>query len=690
MGVSFASYEIARSGLFVNERGLYVTGHNISNVNTPGYVRQQAMITTAQYKTENNKYGLLQYGLGADIQQIRQIRHTFLDSIYRQESTTLGYWESRSKTLQDVQSILGEPMGAGLQNVMNQFWDSWQELSKAPDNLTVRALVRQRGEALVHHANHVGSQLTKLQNDLNSEISVRINEINELTSKIARLNEEIAKVEVSGDSANDFRDQRNSAVDRLCKLANVDVTEMQDGQLAITLGGYFLVTKSSSKRLYAAESQSGGLFYVPKLEGTNIEVPVKGGILKGLMESRGEVFGATGSVENGSPYDKVDLVFAINRNMTPAQRDGIKANAARMINDFNARGINVRLGYVEFDGTGYYSYNYGTGTYDNGPAFVSSPAQFDDIMDNHIGAYGGGPAAQGLDAIRASENMDFRENALKHIVLVNDSVLSEATTSVAALVNELDINRIGVSVIGSTGGAVEAQLEPLAEETGNSYHNINDYATLDPDFSGLLDNQYIDIRDRIYGNIFSSTNIISDVRNQLNLLINVMAREVNSLHRSGSTLRGMPGQDFFTTIDSDYPIEMGNIRLNNNLLDLNNIVASAGGANGDNTIALKIANMRHNPLVGKAAEALSLDDFYRSLILKVGNDGNDSGRIAENQGKLVQSADNQRQSITGVSMDEEMTNMMKYKFAYDASSRVINIMDEMIDTVISRMGLAGR
>ena len=189
MGVGFGSYEIARSGLLVNERALYVTGHNISNVNTPGFVRQQAMITTGPYLHAQGKNGLYQLGLGADIQQIRQIRNIFLDNIYRQENTTLGYWEARAKTLSDVEGILGEPMETGLQNIMNQFWDAWQELSKEPDSLTVRALVRQ-GEALVHHANHLASQLDKLQTDLNTEIRVRIDEVNEITREIAKLNVE--------------------------------------------------------------------------------------------------------------------------------------------------------------------------------------------------------------------------------------------------------------------------------------------------------------------------------------------------------------------------------------------------------------------------------------------------------------------------------------------------------------------
>jgi flagellar hook-associated protein 1 FlgK len=84
---------------------------------------------------------------------------------------------------------------------------------------------------------------------------------------------------------------------------------------------------------------------------------------------------------------------------------------------------------------------------------------------------------------------------------------------------------------------------------------------------------------------------------------------------------------------------------------------------------------------------LSTDDYYQSIILAMGNSGSDADRVSSNQAKLVQSADAYRTSITGVSMDEEMSNMMKFKFAYDASSRVLNIIDEMLKTVIDRMGM---
>ena len=132
MGVSFASYEIARSGLTVNERGLYVTGHNIANVNTPGYVRQQLMIKNGPVETVLTRAGARADGARSGYPGDPADQACLLDNIFRQENSTLGYWETRQKTFLDLQAILAEPMESGLQSVLNRFWDAWQELARSP------------------------------------------------------------------------------------------------------------------------------------------------------------------------------------------------------------------------------------------------------------------------------------------------------------------------------------------------------------------------------------------------------------------------------------------------------------------------------------------------------------------------------------------------------------------------------
>ena len=642
MGVNFASYEIARSGLLVSERGLYVTGHNIANANTAGYVRQQAMIKNAPYVSAPSRTGFFQYGLGADIQEIRQIRHTFLDNIYRQENTTLGYWETRQKAFLDVEAILAEPIESGLQNVLNKFWDSWQELSKEPDSLTVRALVRQRGEALVQQINHMGAQLDRLQNDLNNEIMVRIDEVNEITRKIAELNVTILKSEVAGDSANDYRDQRNSLIDRLTKLIKVDVNEMQDGQVDITVGGYFIVQKGVSTDLYTAERNPGYNFYVVKLAGTNIEVPIRSGIIKGLMESRGEVSGAVGSFENGTPNTHVDVVFYVDTSTMS------HADAALRVSEYEnwllSRGLDANVTIVDA-----------------------------------VSAAGFEAAVTGTAGLRAE--------ARKYAVLVTNGAIADPD-DLNALQEALAAQGLETSVVTDTPAAWS---EVFIDSGGKAY-SLTEFSDTDTDiYEAFAQNMASDTNADI-GAISYSTDIVSDIRRRLNALINVMLREINYLHGSGMTMKDPPtqGADFFVAVNTARPLEMGNIMLNPNLSDLSNIAASKTGYNGDNANALEIANLRNKSLISNNNGIISLDDYYQDIILHLGNNGSDATRIAESQAKLVESSDAYRTSITGVSMDEEMTNMMKFKFAYDAASRVLNIIDTMLETVVNRMGLAGR
>jgi len=528
--------------------------------------------------------------------------------------------------------------------------------------------------------------------------------VNDITEKIAQLNIAILQAEVSGDTANDYRDQRNLLVDRLSKLVDADVIEMQDGQLSITVGGYFLVYQGKQTRLYAGEGEPGTIFNVPKLEGTDIVVPIKNGIIKGLLESRGEVSGAKGSYENGTPMTKVDIVFAfdvsqgsdlayLNRLTSPVDPpNDMETPIEKFINDLNKRGVDYNLTLVTFGGTASLEGNFGN----DAAAFISavnSLAETGDVSNN----FG---EAGGLVPLLTSMS-DFRPDAVKHVVVFTHESIGGnegADIDAATAKGYLDaLNNAGIwtSVVTDTS-YFETGFGSETVGWKSISKNLHDIDSLD--ISGLMVKISEDIKtsvNRETSVIEQTGNIISDLKRRLNALINVLAREVNYLHRNGKTLGNPPmdGLDFFVPINDDYPIEMGNIMLNPIFADdrgLNYIAASATGASGDNTIALMIANLRHQTVLADFEGVLNMDEYYQSIILHIGHSGSDAERISENQQKLVQSADSYRQSITGVSMDEEMSNMMKYKFAYKASSRVINVIDEMIETIILRMGLAGR
>lgn len=689
MSIGFGSIEIARSGLFVNERGLSVTGHNISNVNTPGFSRQQAILMDSLYYKDSG----FDIGLGADVQKIRQIRHIFLDNIYRTEIESLGYWETREKTFNDVQAIIGEPMNKGLQSVMNDFWNSWQELSKNPESLTTRALTRQRGETLVQYINHLGSQLDKLQMDLDSEIKVKVQEINNITMNIAELNIKIVSAEVTGDSANDLRDQRNLLLDRISKLADCVINETYDGHIQVSIGGYLLVNKGEYERLTTVQNGVGSMFCTVALEETGIVVPIKGGIIKGLMESRGEVIGSIGSFGNGSPNDKIDLVFAFNIDDSAARRDELYENINKIVNEYTSRGVGVRLGYVTFDSTGITTPTKFVGsTLDSNGVYVPDVDAFKTeigysplgtgITFNDIVAEGVAVPAL-LDAKDAADQEDALtewRNVSRQIIIYSNNKID--TDGLNTLGNQFNNDRINLTVISDISNKNE--LKSFMDISGAKF--VDNAASA----SEIIDKVSESVRNSIYGNEIYSNDIVSNIKNRLNLLVNALTREINSIHRSGYTLDGMDGIDFFVPINPYYPMQMGNIMINPKLSDLDNIVTSENGTVGDNTIAAAIYELRYKTMLGNSANIQNFDDYYRTIVGDIGNGGAQAQTSAIGQANLVSSADNARQAIMNVSMDEEMTSMMKYQHAYNAAARVLNIFDEMFESIINRMGLVGR
>ncbi len=687
MSGGFSALGIAISGMNASQRALEVTGHNISNLNTTGYVRQQAMMGDSRYATDAT--GRIQIGTGVDVAQIRQIRQSFLDNIYRAENNGLQYWETRSKALGDLETIMGDPLNETLQGSLNAFWDSWHELSKDPSSLAVRAMVRQSGERLVETINHIGEQVSKLQNDLNTEIIIKIDEFNSITSKIAKLNTAITSMEIGGNLANDYYDQRNMLLDQLSGLANIEVRELVDGQVDVTVGGYFVVNRSDCYKLIAQERNAGDIYVVPKLEEYNVELKMGKGIISGLIEARGDVSGKKGSYYNGTPNLDTEINIIVDVSDTSGSNlFKLKENIERYTKVLSDQGLNHNIRLITYDGTGVLSnVNFGkdlTGFSSAVKSLAPTTNVGNDFAD----------VITELDTI-----LPFGDDANRHAVLFTGESLDgdgtpASVATVASYLSKLTANNIKLSVVtdpalnSASPDVGEPGWEVLTRGTGGNLYNINSV-----DFEGVITQLNEDINDDVnkgFSKVNEDTNIISSIKKKLNAMINIMAREVNKLHLSGKTLTGLNGVNFFEPISTDLPMEMGNIRVSLAINDLNNIVASTGQTNGDNTIVKKITELRLTSFIEDTEKPMTVDEYYQAIIMNVGNIGRTASGIAESQRKLVEAADNDRNSIMGVSLDEEMTHMMKFKYSYNAATKSISVVNEMLDTVINRMGHVGR
>jgi flagellar hook-associated protein 1 FlgK len=175
---------------------------------------------------------------------------------------------------------------------------------------------------------------------------------------------------------------------------------------------------------------------------------------------------------------------------------------------------------------------------------------------------------------------------------------------------------------------------------------------------------------------------------RLAVFASTFAQKFNEVHRNGFDLNGSQGDDFFKDPQNLAPYEL--IAVDQNILNDIDRIAAAGNKNGvpgDNTNALELAAVK-----SRYYEDISgtFNDFYGSLISRIGIDSQEAGRMADSQEFIVSQLDQRRKEVSGVSLDEEMAKMIMHQHAYSAAARVITAVDQMIDTVVNKMGIVGR
>ncbi|HUT43296.1 MAG TPA: flagellar basal body rod C-terminal domain-containing protein, partial [Desulfobacterales bacterium] len=171
---------------------------------------------------------------------------------------------------------------------------------------------------------------------------------------------------------------------------------------------------------------------------------------------------------------------------------------------------------------------------------------------------------------------------------------------------------------------------------------------------------------------------IEDYKTKLDDLASSIITEINNLHTAGFDLNGVAGLSFFTGSSAS------DISINPVIAGDVNLIAASGtalGAPGDNSNAIAIANLQNGLLM--SGGTATYDDFYNSLVSDVGIAVQSAQMNYDHQTAMFSSLDNYRESISGVSLDEEMVNLVKFQHAYDAAAKLISAVDEMMNTVMN-------
>lgn len=471
----FFGIDVGLTALQAQQRALEVTAHNIANVNTPGYSRQRLDLTASDPYTVPSAMrpgGVPgQVGTGVSQEAIERFHDNFLDGQFRNENSSLGYWDHRAEVLHEIEGVFTEPSDAGIRSVLGKFWDSLQGLANDPSSYAARALVRQAGVAVADAFNHTYRQLTDLRNNLQQAAETKIGEVNVMASQIALLNNQISQAKSVGDNPNDLMDKRDTLLDGLSKDVGIRTQESQDGSVSVFLGG------------------------VPLVEGF------------------------------------ANHTLSIGNSVT------------------------------------------------------------DPVMWDHI--------------------------------------------------------------------------QQPATITGGELYSI------------------LNLRDQG----------VPEYMTQLDHLAYTMATAFNTQHVAGYDANAQPGTPFFVGVSTETG-SAANLQVNPTI--------TGDAVNGVNLIAAaQSVNPGPPPTPrpddGSNAQALAdsikngpSDDLYQAIISGLGVDGQEADRMGGNQQTLLQAINNQRDSVSGVSLDEEMAQMIKFQQGYAAAARMITAVDQMLDTIINNLGVVGR
>jgi len=576
---------IGVSGLRTSQNALNTTSHNITNAETPGFVRQQTVMTDYGYSNiGGNKISTWQIGMGVDTQVVKQVRDQFLDQAYRKESGRQQFYEVQFEAAFEMQEVMGELEGVQFQQSIEDFWVALQELAKEPDSIVTRATLIQCGVNFVQHAENIYEQIQTYQIDLNTQIQTKVDRINEIGDLIRELNNKINFYECTGrEHANDLRDERNLLLDELGGLIDITYKEEADGRVSIRAeevpflledNVFYMATKPISEDSemlvpYWPAFGDAEVFSFDRSPNSVDDTDI--GSLKGIILARGRKVGKF-----------TDIPTKPVREDYP---DDVSYEEAMAQFTIDAKQYNKDI---------------------NDSVIMATQAQFDQLIHGIV-------------------------TTINDILCPNKQVMREDGTTVWVLDEEkasigMDAdNTMGTELFSrkSMDRYQEKQWLTLADGTRQEFYVYNEE---DPTNNYSL---------YTLGEIEINPEILKD-RSKLPLSKNSNTGDFDI--DAAEALLTAWQEDFAT--------------LNPNELSYNNF-----------------------------------NNYYTALIGELGTRGEKYQTLSETQESMMASIDNERQEVMAVSTDEELTHLIKYQHAYNAAARYVNVVSEMLDHILSTLGV---
>lgn len=665
---------IGISGLNVSQTSLTVTGNNIANADQPSYSRQRTEVVTRPEQLTNGGY----VGSGSIVSNINRVVDQFLLTQIRLDTGSFNNLETIATNLEQLDTLLASD-GSGLSEAISDFYSALESSAQDPTSEPARQVVMSQAEAMVQRFNTLSSRIEQQNNSVNEQMDSLTRQVTTIAAGIADLNQAIEVQTGNGGGAkpNQLLDQREELLRQLAELVNV--TTVTDGNsLNVFVGnGQPLVVGNSAATLEieASTREPGNveIVYVGQ-NGTTQQITdyISGGKIGGLLEFRDDIIPlalnsmgriALGLADSLNQQNRLgldlegnlgeDIFTDINAGQVPAQR--VVANSANT----GAATIVANISDVSALTVDDYTLSWTNATdyqlirsSDNSVVSGSITGVPDTISIDgvDIDISGGAPAAGDLFYVRptrtAATSMSMDMTRLQELAYA------------APITADADLGNVG------TGQITQGEMLEIVDDTGTSFSPTN------PIYSSA-------------GEIDSEILIRFTSATDYTVFVNADPTAPEALF-SGTIIPGQSNSIFGqTAADPNYIGFQVNVSGRPQAGDEFTINYNANGSS-DNRNALSMGATRTDEILD--GSNTNFENAYGSLIEEIGTKTAQSQISRDAAQSLLLQSQASRDSVSGVNLDEEAANLIKFEQAYNASAQIINVARQIFDTLLNSLG----
>ncbi|MDH3587969.1 MAG: flagellar hook-associated protein FlgK [Gammaproteobacteria bacterium] len=609
------------SGLIAFQRALATTSHNIANANTVGFSRQQALLAARPAR------GTALSGLGTEVTSVRRIYDQYLVGQVQTNTSAFNRLQSFHSLAAQVDDLLAGG-GTSVGTMLQDFFNALDTVADDPAGLITREAFLGQARALTQRFEQAESRLNSLDRDVNNRVSNSVSEINALADSIAQINEQIVASNSGGRTSSDLLDQRDNLLTALNGHIAVTTVQQDDGAVNVFVGNGLVLVRGSSPELLATTQNE----YEPTRlgvkfqNGAEITSRLSGGEIGGALDFRREVLdparNALGRLANG-----------ITEILNTQHREGIDLAGARG-GDMFAVGAPVSL----------------ASAFNSGAAPVT--IAIDDIgaltTDDYILRYDGAIWSLENSETGAAVTMTgtgtpadpFRANGLAIEVgagaAAGDRYLLRPNSNAAAgldlLIDDPAKIAAAAAIISSASTANTGDAQITIGEVINGDH---------PNLLNTVNIVFVDSNNFTIGALgpfpYTNGNPIS---------FNGWRVEISGTPQAGDT---------FT------------------------VTANTAG-NADNRNALLLSDLQSLRVLDNGTS--SLGDSFGTLVASVGTVTQHAAINRDAQQILLADSEQARLAVSGVNLDEEAANLLRFEQAYQAAAQVISVADQLFQTLI--------